>query len=471
MQARASKRLTGRFGERRRSRSETGIARDSSRRFGAALTCAVLAVSTLDGCTSGSTPSAQARNSVHISIGTPQGVRAQQVVDMLNSDWPIGTDSVKTLAGPDQVDFVAGAMDLLWWERPYTVADIEYGASSAELTLNTSYGGQQLISLRVNDDSSFVDRFSVSTPAPPIHSWADVNSVLDRSGARYSWRVSKIVDGNCEQLAGAHTDLSLPLSSIFKTYVLYAVAEEVVAGRLAWDDEVTVTVDAKANGSSAFDHLKPGDRIPVRLAAEKMIANSDNMATDLLIEKVGRHAVERALADAGHHDPASMTPFPTMHELFSIGWGKPDLREQWRDGDKATRNRMLREADARRYVDDPMRAHTPASPYGVQWYGSAEDICRIQTALQRIAVGPATPVRDIMSTIPGIDLDRTQWPYIGAKAGNLPGDLTYSWYAVDRAGTPWVVSLQTSWDTFHGARTAAWLMGVVKGMFALIPQR
>ena len=61
-----------------------------------------------------------------------------------------------------------------------------------------------------------------------------------------------------------------------------------------------------------------------------MIANSDNMATDLLINRVGTQAVERALADAGHHDPASMTPFPTMHELFSIGWGEPDLRAQWK---------------------------------------------------------------------------------------------------------------------------------------------
>ena len=40
-----------------------------------------------------------------------------------------------------------------------------------------------------------------------------------------------------------------------------------------------------------------------------------------------------ALAAAGHHDPASMTPFPTMHELFSVGWGQPDLREQWKAAD------------------------------------------------------------------------------------------------------------------------------------------
>ena len=50
-----------------------------------------------------------------------------------------------------------------------------------------------------------------------------------------------------------------------------------------------------------------------------------------------------------------------------------------------------------------------------------------------------------MSAVPGIELDRNDWPYIGAKAGGLPGELTFSWYAVDRTGQPWVVSLQTNW--------------------------
>lgn len=74
-----------------------------------------------------------------------------------------------------------------------------------------------------------------------------------------------------------------------------------------------------------------------------------------------------------------------------------------------------------------------------------------------------------MSAIPGIDLDRKQWPYIGAKAGNLPGDLTFSWYAVDASGQPWVLSLQMNWPRYHGPGTAGWLMTIIKQMFALIP--
>jgi beta-lactamase class A len=224
-------------------------------------------------------------------------------------------------------------------------------------------------------------------------------------------------------------------------------------------------------GSSGFDQLPPGSQVSVRTAAQKMISNSDNMATDMLIGRVGSPAVERALADAGHHDPASMTPFPTMHELFSIGWGVPDLREKWKKADPAGRAALLKETSTRHYEPDPMRTHSPASAYGVEWFGSAEDICRVHAALQKIAVGPAAPVKDIMTAIPGIDLDRQLWPYIGAKAGNLPGELTFSWYAVDKSGQPWVLSLQTNWPRFHGPGTAGWLMTIIKQMFALVPAR
>ncbi|PIB74030.1 serine hydrolase [Mycolicibacterium brumae] len=426
------------------------------------LCSAALTVGSVAACSAPKLPADA--DGVQISTTTPQGVRAQQILDMLNSDWPISQESVKTLAGPEQVDFVTTAMDQLWWERPYRVAEVDYGAATAELQLATSYGGRQTIDIRTAP-STLVDRFKVSTPSPVIGSWEDVDHALGQLNGRYAYQVSKISDGRCDMIAGSNTDVSMPLASIFKTYVLLAVAQEVAAGRLSWDDEVTVTAKAKAVGSSAFDKLKPGATIPVRLAAEKMISSSDNMATDLLIERVGKPAVTHALVTAGHHDPASMTPFPTMHEMFSIGWGIPDLREQWRDADRAQRDELLRETDLRPYKSDPQRTHTPAAAYGAQWFGSPADVCRIHVALQQTG----QPVRDIMAALPGIDLDRAKWPYIGAKAGNLPGDLTFSWYVEDRSGQPWVVSLQTSWDTFHGGRTAAWLMGVVKGMFALIP--
>jgi beta-lactamase class A len=425
------------------------------------------------GCSTPSASSVTADAGARISMNTPSGFRAKQTVDMLNSDWPIGIVGVRTLAAPEVANSVRETMENLWWERPFTVAGFDYYAGRVRLHLVNSFGAGQDIDIHT-DENRMVDRFDAELLTPKINSWADVDAELAKSRGRYSYQVAKVKGDRCDRVVGTNTGDSLPLASIFKLYVLYAVSDAVKAGTVSWSDEVTVTGQAKAVGSSGLEELPPGAKVSVRTAAEKMIANSDNMATDLLIDKVGTAAVERALVEAGHHDPQSMTPFPTMHELFSVGWGEPDLREQWKNaiqtGRPQARAQLLEQTNSRPYQPDPTRTRTPASTYGAEWYGSAEDICRVHAALQSGATGAAAPVREILSAIPGIDLDPGQWPYIGAKAGNLPGDLTFSWYAMDRNGQAWVVSFQLNWPRYHGPSAGAWVMSIAKQVFAMLPR-
>lgn len=420
------------------------------------------------GCAhSGPTAPAEAAYGAHIETNTPPGLRAKQTVDMLNSDWPIGVVSVATLAAKPQVDDVAFMMDRMWWDRPFTVSGIDYGAGQATLHLLTSYGVGQDIELRTND-AGMVDRFKVTLQKPTITQWADVDAQLTKTGAHYSYQVSKVTDGACTKVAGSNVDDSLPLASIFKLYVLLALTDEVNAGRVGWNDQLTITKEDKAVGSAGFEDLPPGSRVSVRDAAQQMISASDNMATDLLMARVGPDALHRALVRAGHQDPASLTPFPTTHQMFSVGWGTPDLREQWKSGSPADRARLIAQTDSRHYEPDPTRTHTPASPYGAEWYGTAGDICRVHAALQTDAVGPAAPVKDVLAVTPGIELDKTKWTYIGAKGGNLPGDIGFSWYAVDRTGQAWVVSFQMTWPKFRSLTVASWLLSIAQGAFGLV---
>ena len=435
----------------------------------AALTAAALLVALAPGCAPPPTPSANAAGTGRpIDMRTPSGLRAQQTLDMLNSDWPIGPIGVATLATAHMVKPIEASMEALWWDRPFTLSGVDIKAGAATLQLITSYGGRQDIRIHTSDDT-LVDGFDVTTQAPPISSWHDVDTTLGKTDARYSWQVAKVNDGQCDRVAGTNTAQSLPLASIFKLYVLYAVADAIKAGTISWDDQLTVTDKGKAVGSGM--DLPVGAHISVRTAAEKMIATSDNMATDMLIGKVGPQAVDTALTETGHHDPAAMTPFPTMYELFTVAWGKPDLREQWKQGTPQVREQLLQQANSHVYQPDPMRAHVPASGYGAEWYGSAEDICRVHVALQAAAVGKAAPVRQILAAAPGIKLDSGEWPYVGAKAGGLPGDLTFSWYAADRTGQPWVVSFQLNWPRDHGRSVTGWMLQVAKQVFALLPTR
>lgn len=423
---------------------------------------------TAGGCAHTGPPVAEAAYGMHIETNTPPGLRAKQLLDMVNSDWPIGVVPVATLAEPPQVEYVAGAMDRLWSDRPITVTAMSMGARQVTLHVRNSYSIEQKIEMHTGD-GGLVDRFEVTVDRPEIDSWSDVDAAIEESGADYAYQVSRVDDGTCDRVAGTDVDKSMPLASIFKLYVLLALAEAVHGGELDWDDRLTITKEDKAVGSAGFNDLDPGATVSVRDAAQQMISASDNMATDMLMNRLGPAAVERALVDASHHDPAAMTPFPTAHELFSIGWGKPDVRDEWRSATPERRAEMLAHTRTVPYQPDPMLTRVPASPYGIEWYGTPMDICRVHAALQRAATGPAAPVRDILAATPGIELDRTRWSYVGAKGGNLPGDLAFSWYAEDRSGQGWVVSYQLNWPQYRSLTAATWLLSVATESFGLLP--
>ena len=126
----------------------------------ARLTVALALVAALACACAGPRPaSADGSYGAPIQINTPQGLRAKQTMDMLNSDWPIGEVGIRTLAAPDIVEHVGVTLDRMWWDRPFTVTDVDIGAGNATLDVVTSYGVGQTITLRT-DDAGMVDRFS-----------------------------------------------------------------------------------------------------------------------------------------------------------------------------------------------------------------------------------------------------------------------------------------------------------------------
>jgi hypothetical protein len=120
----------------------------------AAVTAAALLVALAPGCAPPPTPSANAAGTGRrIDMRTPAGLRAQQTLDMLNSDWPIGPIGVATLATADMVKPIEASMESLWWDRPFTLSGVDIKAGAATLQLITSYGGRQDIRIHTGDDT------------------------------------------------------------------------------------------------------------------------------------------------------------------------------------------------------------------------------------------------------------------------------------------------------------------------------
>jgi hypothetical protein len=286
--------------------------------------------------------------------------------------------------------------------------------------------------------------------APSVSPWDDVRGRLESLDADVGMLAARVGDdGACEPVAELDPGTERPLGSIFKLYVLGAVAAAVDAGEIGWDDELTIDETVRSLPSGELQDRPDGARVPVSLAAAKMIDISDNTAADLLIDLVGRTAVEDAMTTMGHSRPGVNQPFLTTREFFTVGWGGQGLRDDWARAGAAERLRILAALPG-----GPLRVGgsdivDPAWESGVDWFGSAQDVCAALAALHNgltVLPGdsPADVVRSILGHNRGVTVDPEAWPYVAYKGGSAPVVLTASWYGERADGERYVFVLQAA---------------------------
>ena len=350
------------------------------------------------------------------------------------------------VSAEDLVTVLAQLRDL----GPWTLASVENGPGwlVARITGDASELDMQL----AHDDDDLITTL-LFTPAPPprepAQSMPGLAEEVEALAGSTSLYVARVVDGRCEPFdgmpGGTTPGESLPMGSMVKLYVLGAVVDAVESGDLEWDDEVTVTDELRSLPSGQLQDEPTGTSVSVRAAAEAMIAISDNTATDLLIDAVGRERVEEAFSRLGHAEPGRNVPLATTRDLFLLGWGEAeDLREQWRDADEAGRRAILDSlAGAELDVDLAQVVQVPVWPYDVDWFATGADLCAAHVALAELAATPAgEPVRDILSANPGIEVP-AGYEYVAFKGGSSTGTMGGSWYAETTDGAV-VVVLQTA---------------------------
>ncbi|WP_156388290.1 MULTISPECIES: serine hydrolase [unclassified Rhodococcus (in: high G+C Gram-positive bacteria)] len=390
--------------------------------------------------------------------------------------------AIDALAAPElaealaQVGGLVGPVAQIISSGPITVGERSENGLESTVALTTGRGAPLTLRLRATE-TGLLSGIQALPDASTVTSFAAADTALGSLGARTSYVASRVTDGRCTPVHALNADESLPLASISKLYVLGALARAVGNGSVSWDEQLTVTDARKSAPSGQLQFAPEGTPVTVREAAEAMIAISDNTATDLIIDRIGRDAVEAEVSTMGHADPAALTPFPTTREFFLLGWGLPDLREQWRGADTQTRRDILASIETRTIDSQPVDAATadldyegivtrPGTPDGVEWFGSANDICRAYAAL---TVGPQSDVvRQILALNPGAEVDPARWPYVGYKNGNAAGDVSGSWLLTDASGQDWVVATQLASDETVGPLDNAYAFAVVQGTFELL---
>jgi hypothetical protein len=266
-----------------------------------------------------------------------------------------------------------------------------------------------------------------------------------RAMGKLSLLVAATSSGQCEPLVEVEPELSQPVASAFKLWVLAALVDKVRAGELRWTDQVTIqdSLDSLPSGVTQDD--RDGSTRTVRQLAERMIAISDNTATDHLIARVGRAAVEKAMAEHGHAHPELNRPFLSTREMMILKFGADEsIQKAYLAGDEAARRELLDKRVRTAPLPDlgSVKQRLAAGPkllHELEWLGSPLDLCRVLVALTQDEAASK-----ILALNPGVPAPAGRWSYLGFKGGSETGVLAMAWEHEAPSGERYVTAAALS---------------------------
>lgn len=250
-----------------------------------------------------------------------------------------------------------------------------------------------------------------------------------------------VVSGD-EVLAERNADAELLIGSAFKLAVLQVVRDRVDDGTLAWDQVVRYDSAYASLPSGMLQAYPDGHPITVATLSAMMIALSDNTATDVLIDLVGRERVEAA---------AGLAPLLKTAEFFKLK-SEPELYRRYVDGTLEERRQILDEL-----ADIPL-PHVSGVANGRTAHGWRLPVRRLCALMAE--------VEDIgLMTINSGGIPEADWERIAFKGGNDVGATNLTYMLTPPDGAPICVSM--TWNDADELDDAV-LMGLATRLFHVL---
>jgi hypothetical protein len=281
-------------------------------------------------------------------------------------------------------------------------------------------------------------------PADAASGWERFDAAVAGVAPRVGFLAAEVVDGRCAPVHGYGADERLAIASTFKLYVLAELARQVQAGEAAWDEQLTIREELRSmpSGDTAFDPA--GTERTLEDLALRMIRDSDNTATDHLIDRLGRERVEVAFATFGHGAPELNVPLLLTRELFFFKMhAAPALVEAYLDAPDDEQRRILAAEVAPVRLNPGNWGHWVGPEWvdRLEWFASPVELCRVLATLQALAEDPGLrPLRRILGGNRGGVFGPAAWPFSGFKGGYEAGVLNATWILERGDGRTFVVT-------------------------------
>lgn len=142
---------------------------------------------------------------------------------------------------------------------------------------------------------------SNSTPPPDNLTKApfasEIESYLADYGTKYSFYIDPIKYAPIE--VNSH---KVRAASMIKVFILAYLAEQVSRGNISLDQEITLSTSHKVGGAGSLQGYANGTSLNISVLADKMITESDNTATNILIDLLSIDAINHYIQTNGYND-------------------------------------------------------------------------------------------------------------------------------------------------------------------------
>jgi hypothetical protein len=318
-------------------------------------------------------------------------------------------------------------------------------------------------------------RISPATTGPTPATWADVDAALHSVAPQVRLLVADVSNGSCRTVHSIDPGTASPIGAAFKLYVLAALGHAVASGTVRWNQPLTVTAQLKSLPAGELQNEPDGTQVSVLDTAAAMTSLSDNTATDMLINLVGRSVVEDALTTTGMANPALDRPLLTTREIFVLKLRQwPALAERYISANEPSRRTLLASTVDRAPLPAVAAAGSWIAPRDInslEYFASAGDICRAYASLAALAARPGlAPIGQVLSlNDDSLALDPAQWKTTWFKGGSEPGVLTMAYLATTRTGHSYVVTVLAEDPSQPIDETIAVpvMLSAIKGAFTL----
>ncbi len=291
------------------------------------------------------------------------------------------------------------------------VSDIISNGDEYEITTLTHTMAATIV---LNADKQIMGLF-FRPPVPLDANLPDLLSAFEQIEGKVSYL---ILQGD-KVLAQKNSDTSLAIGSAFKLAVLKVLLDEIEAGNRQWDDVITLREGLKSLPGGILQDYPDGSPLTLHMLVSLMISISDNSATDMLIDLLGREKVGVYLNNQY---------VLTTREFFQLK-DDADLAAKFANGDKNTKQNI---SEQLKELDLPSPGiGAIAYRSGVEWYLSAKALCELIASVSK---------SDVFTINPGLARPNA-WADVAFKGGSEVGVMNLTTWVQAKDGTQYCAAV------------------------------